>query len=138
MEPRSRTARKTLVEKILAMDSSQFIRHPKTCLMHYQAAANPEYMQPLGSSRGRRQDRRWGHGVCEQDATSRQLYEGIATGQRDSRQRGDSFSRKAMKDITLSKGIMFPKGGHDLNADVFDAFRFSNMRAGEGSLFPFS
>ncbi|GBE89830.1 Cytochrome P450 monooxygenase paxP [Sparassis crispa] len=108
----------------------------------YHIAANPGYIQPLREEvESIVKEEGWNKAsvskMLKLDSFMResQRFNGIV-----------GISRKAMKDITLSNGTMIPKGTlivaaaapmhldkeNYLNADVFDPFRFSNLRAGEG------
>ncbi|KAF9237104.1 cytochrome P450 [Melanogaster broomeanus] len=110
----------------------------------FNLAANPQYIQPL-----------------REEVVSIVGTEGWSTGALAKMRKIDSFlkesqrlegmgcvgmSRKAMKDFTFSDGTVIPKGTlvvvaaaathhddeHYENADIFDPFRFSNMRDEDG------
>ncbi|KAF8833162.1 cytochrome P450 [Paxillus ammoniavirescens] len=110
----------------------------------YDLAANPQYMHPL---------REEVEAIVETDGWSkealgkmRKLDSFLKESQRMDGISCVSMSRKAMKDFTLSDGTVLPQGtivtiasqatrldnGYYENADVFDPFRFANMREEDG------
>ncbi|KAF9237107.1 cytochrome P450 [Melanogaster broomeanus] len=145
----------SLTRRILAVNFAAIHTSSNASLSFTQAlfnlAANPQYIQPL-----------------REEVESIVGTEGWSTGALAKMHKIDSFlteslrfeglscvtlSRKAMKDFTFSDGTVIPKGTvvvvasaaahHDnefyKNADMFDPFRFSNMRdeAGEGVMHQF-
>ncbi|KAL4076426.1 cytochrome P450 [Scleroderma citrinum] len=110
----------------------------------YHLAANPHYVQALREEveavvekYGWTKDAITEMRKIDSFLTETQRFEGVLTA---------SVQRKAMKDITLSDGTFIPKGTHVLvptraihrdcscydDADVFDPFRFSNLRGVNG------
>ncbi|KAF9237105.1 cytochrome P450 [Melanogaster broomeanus] len=110
----------------------------------FNLAANPQYIQPLREEVESIVDTEgWSKGAL---AKMRKIDSFLKESQRFEGMGCVIMSRKAMKDFTFSNGTVIPKGTlvvvasaathHDNefyeNADMFDPFRFSNMRDEEG------
>ncbi|KAF8844183.1 cytochrome P450 [Paxillus ammoniavirescens] len=110
----------------------------------YELAANPQYIEPL---------REEVESIVEKDGWSkgalvkmRKIDSFLKESQRIEGMGAVGMARKAMKDFTFSDGTVLPKGtlvaiasqathldnGFYENAEMFDPFRFSNMREEEG------
>ncbi|KAF9237109.1 cytochrome P450 [Melanogaster broomeanus] len=110
----------------------------------FNLAANPQYIQPLRQEvESIVETEGWSKSAL---AKMRKIDSFLKESQRIEGIGCVSMSRKALKDFTFSDGTVIPKGAfvtvastamhHDNefyeNADMFDPFRFSNMRDEEG------